>query len=112
MLGYFNIRKYDCFDDTLLSDCYYCNKGKGNFINVASCLLGPQSAQQLCSNCALLDVLFTNINILSVSISNYPTITPDNYHPLLNLDFKLTYDCQHTFLTFHHNYSREGHLLL
>jgi hypothetical protein len=39
----------------------------------------------------LLDVLFTNINILSVSVSNFPIVTSDYYHPLLSLDFKLTY---------------------
>jgi hypothetical protein len=37
----------------------------------------------------LLDLAFTNISDLSVSVSNYPLVAPDNYHPPLVLEFKL-----------------------
>jgi hypothetical protein len=36
---------------------------------------------------------------------------PDNYHPPLNLDFKLTLDSQPTFLTTRHNYGQGDYLL-
>jgi hypothetical protein len=33
-----------------------------------------------------------NIDDLRVSISDYPVITPDNYHPPLHVGFKITFD--------------------
>jgi hypothetical protein len=64
------------------------------------------------SNSALLDLVFTNINDICVSLSNYPVVSPDNYHPPLNIDFKLTLDSQLTFLIPRRNYGQVDYLLL
>jgi hypothetical protein len=89
MLGDLNVPKYDCFNDTPVSNCYYYNKIKGNLIHATSCFLGHNQHNSV-PNSALLDVVFTNINDLWISISDYPMTAPDNYHPPLSLDFKLT----------------------
>jgi hypothetical protein len=177
MLGDFNAPKYDWLNGTPLSNCYYYNKIKGNFIYVTSCFLGlnqhnnsisnsalldqhnnsisnsalldqhnnsisnsalldqhnnsisnsallnqhnnsiSNSAlldqhNNSISNSALLDLVFTNINDLFVSIQNYPIAAPDNYNPILNFDFKLTFDSQSTFLTPQRNYGEGDYLLL
>jgi hypothetical protein len=46
------------------------------------------------------------------SISDYPMVIPDNYHAPLNLDFKLTFDCQPTFLNPQCKYDQGDYLLL
>jgi hypothetical protein len=64
------------------------------------------------SNNSLLDLVFTNINDLHVSLSNYPVVAPDNYHPPLNLDFKVTLDSQPIFLNPLRSYGQGDYLLL
>jgi hypothetical protein len=108
----FNVPKYDCLNGTPLSNCYYYNKIKGNLIDATSCFLSLNQHNNSTSNNALLDLVFTNINNLCVSFSNYPVVAPDNYHPPLNLDFKLTSDSQPTFLTPRRNYGQGDCLLL
>jgi hypothetical protein len=53
-----------------------------------------------------------NINNLCVSVSNYPMVAPNNYHLPLKLDFKLTLDCQSTFVSQRSNYCQGDYLLL
>jgi hypothetical protein len=61
---------------------------------------------------ALLDLVFTNIkDYVCFCLSDYLVVAPDNYHPALNIDFKLTLDSQPTFLTTQRNYG-QGHYLL
>jgi hypothetical protein len=112
LLGDFNVPKYDWLDVTPLFNCYYYNKIKGNLIHAPSCFLGLNQHNNSVSNSALLDLVFTNINDLRVSVSNYPVVAPNNHHPPHNLDFKLTFDCHPTFLTLQCNYSQGDYLLL
>lgn len=39
-------------------------------------------------------------------------VAPDNYHPPLHIDFKLTFDCQLTFQTPQRSHSQGDYLLL
>jgi hypothetical protein len=112
VLGDFYVPKFDWLNGTPLSNCYYYNKVKGNLIYATSCFLGLNQHNNSVPNRALLDLVFTNINELCVSLSNYPVVAPDNYHPPLNLDFKLTLDSQLTFLTPRRNYGQGDYLSL
>jgi hypothetical protein len=109
--GDFDVPMYDWLNCTLLSNCYYCNKIKGNLINATSCFLGLNRHNNSIPNSALPDLVSTNINDLRVSTSNDPMVVSNNCHPPLNLDFKLTFDCQLTFLTHRHNYGQGGDYL-
>jgi hypothetical protein len=80
-------------------------------IHTTSCFLGLNQHNSSVSNSAL-DLVFTNINDLCVSISNYPVVTSDNYHSPLYLHFKLTFDCQPAFLTHQCNYGQGDYLSL
>jgi hypothetical protein len=75
------------------------------FLALISIIIIPDSA--------LLDAVFSNVNDLRTSISDYPMVAPDNYHPpLINLDFKLTCDCQPTLLNPRHNHGQADYMLL
>jgi hypothetical protein len=112
ILDDFNVPKYGWLNGTPLSNCYYYDKIKGNLIYATSCFLDLNQPNNYISSSALLDLVFTIINDLCVSISNYPVAAPDNYHPPLNLDFKLTFDSQLTFLIPRRNYGQGDYLLL
>jgi hypothetical protein len=107
MLGDFNVPRYNWLNGTQLSNCHYYNKIKGNLIYATSCFLDLNQPNNYISSSALLDLVFTNINDLCVSLSYYPMVAPDNYHPpLINFRFP-TY-----FLTARRNYGQEDYLLL
>jgi hypothetical protein len=91
MLGDFNTPNFDWLNGTSLSNSYYYNKIKGNSLYTTSCFLGLNQHNSYVPNSALLDLVFTNISDLSVSVSNYPLVAPDNYHPPLVLEFKLAF---------------------
>jgi hypothetical protein len=69
MLGDFNVSNYDWFNGIPSSNSYYCNKIKENLIHAISCFLGLNQHNYV-SHSALLDLVFTNISDLSVSISD------------------------------------------
>lgn len=71
MLGVFNMPSYDLFDDTPLFNSYYYNNMKGNFIHATSRFLGLNQHNDCVPNSS-----FTNFNVLSLPISNYPMVTP------------------------------------
>jgi hypothetical protein len=81
-------------------------------IHATPCFLGQNQHNNSVSNSALLDLVFANINDLCIPVSNYPVVAPDNYQPPRNLNFKLAFDCQPTFLTPRRNYGHEDYLLL
>jgi hypothetical protein len=76
-----------------------------------SCFLDLNQHNSSVPNDALLDLILTNVNDLFVSISYYPIVTLDNYHPPL-VDFKLIFDCKPTPLTPRHSYTKGDYLLL
>jgi hypothetical protein len=76
----------------------------GQLYEQSEAYTGPKSAP--------LDLLFANTNDSLVSISDYPIVAPDKYHPPLNFDFKLTLHCQPTFLVPQRNYGQGDYLLL
>jgi hypothetical protein len=92
ILSDFNVHNYNWLNGTPLSNCYFYNKTKGNFIYSTSCFLGLNQHNNSVSNSTLLDLVSTNISDLCVSLSNYPVVAPGNYHTPLNLNFKLTLD--------------------
>lgn len=72
----------------------YCNEIKENYIHATSCFICLCRTTTLLPNRALLALALTNANDihLSVLITSYLTVIPDNYSPLA-LDFKLTLEC-------------------
>jgi hypothetical protein len=81
-------------------------------IYATSYFLGLNQHNNSISNSALLDLVFTDINDLCVSLSNYPVVASNNYHPQLNLVFKLILDSQLIFLTPRRSYRQGDYLLL
>jgi hypothetical protein len=63
------------------------------------------------ANSALLDLVFSNIDDLSASITSFPVVTTDKYHPPL-LKFKLTLNCHHISLTPRRSYAKGDYMLL
>jgi hypothetical protein len=64
------------------------------------------------TNGSLLDLVFTNINDLNVSISDFSMVSPDKYHPPLLLDFQLMLDYSYLLSTSRRLYGRGDYLLL
>lgn len=64
-----------------------------------SCFLSLYQHSNSASKNALLNPVFTNINYLCFYLSGYPVVASDNYHPTINLVFKLTFDFEPAFLT-------------
>jgi hypothetical protein len=64
------------------------------------------------TNGSLLDLVFTNINNLNVSISDFSMVSPDKYHPPLLLDFQLMLDYSYLLSTSRRLYGRGDYLLL
>jgi hypothetical protein len=64
------------------------------------------------SNRILRWILYLQTLVTSVYASNYSVATSNDYHPPLNLDFKLTLDCQPTCLNPQSIYSQVDYLLL
>lgn len=95
-----------------LYDCYYYNIIKRNLVLASSYFLclNPHSSSFL--NNAFLDLLYTDISDLHISVLSYPLVGSDNYHSPLNLDSELTFDFHPTFLTSQCNYGQEDYLLL
>jgi hypothetical protein len=87
-----------------LPNSHYYNKIKENSIHASTCFFGLHQHNNSAVNSALLDLVFSNISDLGVSISSFPVVTPDKYHPPL-LDFKLTFDCHRTSLAPHRSYA-------
>jgi hypothetical protein len=112
MLGDFNVPNFDWLNGTSFSNSYYYNKIKGNSLYTTLCFLGLNEHNNCVPNSALLDLVFTNISKLSVSISYYPLVAPDNYHPPLVLAFKLIFHSQYTMLVPRRNYEKGDYLLL
>jgi hypothetical protein len=112
ILGDFNVPKYDWIYGTPLPNCHYYSKIKGNLIHATSCLLGLYQHNSSVPNSALLDRVLTNINDLRVSVSDFPMVAPDNYHPPLHLNLKLTVDFQPAVMTPQLSYKRGDYLLL
>jgi hypothetical protein len=77
-----------------------------------SCFLGLNQHNNSVPYSTLLDFVFTSSNVMTcISITNYPLVASDNYHLPLNLDFKLTFDCQST-LTPQRKYGQGDYLFL
>jgi hypothetical protein len=112
ILGDFNVPKCDWINDTSLPNCHYCSKVKGNLIHATSCLLGLYQHNSSVPNSALLDLVLTNINDLRVSVYDFPIVAPDNYHPPLHLNLKLTVDFQPAIMTPQCSYKHGDYLLL
>jgi hypothetical protein len=79
------VPKYDWINGTQLSNCHYYSEIKGNLIHATSCLLGLYQHNSSVPNSALFDLVLTNINDLRVSVSAFPMVAPDNYHPHFKL---------------------------
>jgi hypothetical protein len=90
---------------------YYYNKIKGNSIHMTTCFLGFDRLNNTIENSALLDLVFSNISDLSISVSSSLVVTPDKYHPPLP-HFNFTLDCDCISLTPHHSYAQDDYLLL
>jgi hypothetical protein len=112
MLGDFNVPKCDRINGSLLPNCYYYSKTVGHLIHTTSCFLGLYQYNNSVPNSALLNLVLTNLNDLCVSVSDCPTVAPDNYHPPLHLDLKLTFDSQPALMTPHSSYKQGDYLLL
>jgi hypothetical protein len=105
MLDDFNVPKYDWLNGTLLCNCHYYNKIKGNLIHATTCFLGLNQYNNSVPNSALIDTVFTyttfvflcHIILWSVLIIFIPPV---------NLGFKLTFDSQRTSLTPGRNYGQ------
>jgi hypothetical protein len=81
-------------------------------IHTTSCFLGLYQHNSSVPNSALLDlVLTTNIKDLRVSVSHFPMVAPDNCHPPLHLNFKLTVDFQMALMTTQRSYKHGDYLL-
>jgi hypothetical protein len=106
------VLKYDWINDTPLPNCHYYSKIKSNLVHATSCLLGLYQHNSSVPNITLLDLVLTNINDLRVSVSDFPMISPDNYHPPLSLNFKLTIDFQPAIMTPQRSYKHGDYLLL
>jgi hypothetical protein len=76
-----------------------------------TCLFGLDQHNNSVVNSALLDLVFSNISDLSVSISSAPVVTRNKFHPPLPLDYKLTFDCYRASLTPHRSYVQGDYLL-
>jgi hypothetical protein len=112
ILGDFTVPKYDWINGTPLPNCHYYSKIKGNLIQATSCLLGLYQHNSSVANGTLFDLVLTNINDLRVSVSDFPTVAPDNYHPPLHLNLKLTVDFQPAIMTPQRSYKHGDYLLL
>jgi hypothetical protein len=71
-------------------------------IITTSCLLDLKRHNNSHSDSEMLYLLFKTIN----NLCDYPMVAIDKYHPSLDHDFKLTFDCQPTFLTPRTDYSQ------
>jgi hypothetical protein len=97
---------------TIIVNCHYYSKIKGNLIHATSRLLGLYQHNSSVSNSALLGLVLTNINDLRVSVSDCPLIAPDNYRPPPHLNFKLTVDFQPAITTPQRSYKHGDYLLI
>jgi hypothetical protein len=85
MLGVFNAPMYDWLNGTSLSGSYYYNRIKGNLIHATFGFLGLNQHNNSVPISALLDLLFTNINNICISVSNYSMATLITINSHLNL---------------------------
>jgi hypothetical protein len=106
------VHNYNWFNGNPFANSYCYNKIKENIIYATSCFFGPNQNNSCVTNSALLNLAFTDISDISVSVSHYLMVTPDNYHPPLVLHFKLIFDCCCTSLNPQCNYGKGDYLLL
>jgi hypothetical protein len=106
------VPKYNWISGTPLPNCHYYSKIKGYLTHATSCLLGLYQHNSSVPNSALLDLVLTNINDLRVSVSDFPMVAPDNYHPPLHLNLKLTVDFQPAIMAPERSYKHGDYLLL
>jgi hypothetical protein len=106
MLGVFHVPGDDWINSTPLSNFNYCNKIKGNSIHTPTSFLAPHQGNNSIINCALLDLVFSDISDISVSISDNPVVTPDNDHPPLLFDLNLTLVSQRISLAPHRSWAQ------
>jgi hypothetical protein len=98
MLGDRYVLSYDWLNGANFYN-FYCNsKSKEDFIYATSCFLRLNQQKSCVQNNVLLDLVLTNINNLSVSVSGNMLVATDYYHQPLVLSFKLNYDSQYTCL--------------
>jgi hypothetical protein len=81
LTGDFNVPNYNWSYGTPLPDAHYYSKIKENLFYATTCFLGLNQHKDTVPNCTLLDLVFTNITDLSVSISDFYMVSPDKYHP-------------------------------
>jgi hypothetical protein len=112
ILSDFNTQNYDWINGAPFPNSYYNNKIKGNLIHTATCLLGLEQYNNCVANSALLDLVFSNINDLNATITSFPVVTTDKYHPPLILSFKLTHYFHYSSLTPRHSYAKGDYILL
>jgi hypothetical protein len=106
------VPKYDWINGTPLTNCHYYSKIKDNLIHATSCLPDLYQHNSSVPNSALLDHVLTNVNDLRISVSDFPMVAPDNYHPRLHLNLKLTVDLQMAIMTPQRSYKHGDYLLL
>jgi hypothetical protein len=106
MLGDFNVPNYDWINGAPVSNSYYYNKIKENSIHTPTCFLGLDQRNNSIIGCALINLVFSDISDINASISHYPVVTPDNYHPPFLLDFNLTLVCHPISLTPHRSWAQ------
>jgi hypothetical protein len=96
---------------TPLPKAHY-SKIKGNLFHATICFLGLNQHNDTVPNGSLLDLVFTNISDLNISISNFSMVSSDKYHPPLLLDFHLMLDYSYLLSTPRRLYGRGDYLLL
>jgi hypothetical protein len=108
--GDYNVPNYNWSYGSPLPDAHYYSKMKGNLFLAAICFLGLNQHDTV-PNGSLLDLVFTNMNDLSVSISDFSMVSLDKYHPPLLLDFQLMLAYSY-LLSMPHLYGQGDYLLL
>jgi hypothetical protein len=108
----FNVPNYNWTNGEPLPNSYYYNEIKVNSIHTTTCFLGLEQCNSSILNEALLDLVFSNVSDLSVSSSCFAVVTPDKYHPPLNLDLELIFYVRHIPLSPQRNFAQGDYLLL
>jgi hypothetical protein len=89
LLGDFNAPGFNWESRTPLLKCHYYSKLKGDAIYTSTFLLQLRQCVEAVDSLNLLDIVFTNFTDLKSVPPDSGLVTPDTYHPSLNIDVLL-----------------------
>jgi hypothetical protein len=91
MVGDFNTPGFDWKCGLSLSNSHYYSKLKGDAIYTSTCLLNLNQCIDNAGSSNLLDLIFSNLSDLCITPVAPGLLKPDNYHPLLIINFHLPF---------------------